>query len=80
MIKVEVVLFATLRKYNPGGESSEPFYLEMPEGSTIGDLLKALKIPIQESKQVFINSRRQEWDYLLQNGDRAAIFPPIAGG
>ena len=80
MIKVEVVLFATLQKYNSEGESSQSFYLEMSDDSTVKDLLKILKIPARESKQVFINSRRQEWNYNLQDGDRAAIFPPIAGG
>ncbi len=80
MIKVEVVLFATLQKYNSEGESSQSFYLEMSDDSTVEDLLKILKIPARESKQVFINSRRQEWNYNLQDGDRAAIFPPIAGG
>lgn len=80
MIKVEVVLFATLRIYNPNGESSDPFLMEVPEGSTVEYLLKELKIPPKESKQVFINSRRQEKDCVLQDGDRVAIFPPIAGG
>lgn len=80
MIKVEVVLFATLSKYNPAGESSEPFTLQLPEGSTVEDVLKRLQIPPQESKQVFVNSRRRDRDYVLKGGERVAIFPPIAGG
>lgn len=80
MITLEVVLFATLRKYNPHGKSSDPFKMEMPEGSTVEDLLRELKIPPRESKQVFVNSLRQEKEYKLQDGERVAIFPPIAGG
>jgi molybdopterin converting factor small subunit len=80
MITIEVALFATLRIYNPNGESSEPFKMQVPEGSTVTNLLAILKIPPGESKQVFINSCRQELDYILQEGERAAIFPPIAGG
>ncbi len=80
MITLEVVLFATLRKYNPNGESSDPFPMQVPEGSTIEYILKELKIPPRESKQVFVNSIRQDKDYVLKNGERVAIFPPIAGG
>lgn len=80
MITVEVALFATLRKYRPGIEGSEPFSLQMPKGSSVLDLLNFLQIPSEESKHVFINSRPQEWNYILQNGERVAIFPAIAGG
>ncbi|MDO9534860.1 MAG: MoaD/ThiS family protein [Bacillota bacterium] len=80
MITIEAALFATLRTYNPNGESSEPFRVQLPEGSTIENLLKKLNIPPGESKQAFVNNRRQEWDYILQEGERVAIFPPIAGG
>ncbi len=80
MIKIEVVLFATLRKYHPGGKSSEPFTMQIQEGTTIEGLLKILKIPPRESKQVFVNSVRQEKDYVPKDGERVAVFPPIAGG
>lgn len=80
LITVEVVLFATLRKYNPHGVSADPFQMELPKGTKVEDLLKELKIPPSESKQVFINSKRQEFDYELKDGERVAIFPPIAGG
>jgi len=80
VIKVEVALFATLSKYNPAGESTEPFTLQFPEGSTVEDVLKRLQIPPQESKQVFVDSHRRDRDYVLKEGERVAIFPPIAGG
>lgn len=80
MITVEVALFATLRKYHPGGDSSEPFLLEIPEGSSVLDLLNQLQIPPEESWHVFIDSHSQERGYILQNGERVALFPAIAGG
>ncbi len=80
MITIEVVLFATLRKYHPDGVSSEPFAMEISPGTTVDDILKKLQIPPRESKQVFVNSIRQEKDYKPREGDRVAIFPPIAGG
>jgi sulfur-carrier protein len=80
MINLEVVLFATLRRYNPYGESSDPFLLQLPVGSTVEQILNELKIPPHESKQVYVNSLRREKDYILQDGQRVAVFPPIAGG
>ncbi len=80
MITLEVVLFATLRCYNPHGESSEPFPMQLPAGSTVEQILIELKIPPHESKQVYVNSVRREKDYILQDGQRVAVFPPIAGG
>ncbi len=80
MITLEVVLFATLRRYNPYGESSEPFSLQLPVGSNVEQIISELKIPPHESKQVYVNSVRREKDYILQDGQRVAVFPPIAGG
>ncbi len=80
MIKLEVALFATLRRYNPYGESSDPFTIQLPVGSTVEQVLNELKIPVKESKQVFVDNVRREKDYVLQDGQRVAVFPPIAGG
>lgn len=80
MPDVEVVLYATLGKYHPEGKATEPFCFQIPEGTTVAGLLAALGIPPGESKQVFVNNRRREPGYVLQEGERVAIFPPIAGG
>lgn len=80
LINVEVALYATLRRYNPHGESSDPFPMQLAAGSSIAHLLEILKIPPQESKQVFVDNVRREKNYVLQEGQRVAVFPPIAGG
>lgn len=80
MKEIQITLYATLRKYHPEKESSLPFHLQIEDQDTIKDLLKRLRIPPKESKQVFVNNRRKEEEYLLSEGDRVAIFPPIAGG
>jgi len=80
LIALEVVLYASLRRYNPHGESSGPFTLHLPVGSDLASLLRELKIPPHESKQIFVDSVRREQDYILQDGERVAVFPPIAGG
>lgn len=80
MKTIHINLYATLRKYHPQGEGSQPFSLELEDPEDIQSLLHRLQIPEDESKQVFVNNRRQENNYQLKEGDRVAIFPPIAGG
>jgi molybdopterin converting factor small subunit len=80
LISIEVALFATLRKYRPGGGASSAFWLDVPDGTTIDQLLELLGIPATEAKQTFVNRHHQEGEYVLQDRERAAIFPPIAGG
>lgn len=80
MIRVEVRLYATLRKYAPQNRLGEPLSLELPAGTTLGDLLSRLGIPSEELKTAFVNNLRQEEAYILRDGDRVALFPPVAGG
>ncbi len=79
-MRVEVRLYATLRKYASTVRPGEPLSLEMPTGTTLGGLLAQLGIPAEELKTAFVNNLRREEDYLLQEGDRVALFPPVAGG
>ncbi len=80
MIRIEVSLFATLRKYNPAGPGKKSIKLEVEEGTDLENLFKELKLPRDEIKTTFVNNRRQSGDYVLQDGDKVGIFPAIAGG
>ena len=79
MIKVEVRLYATLRKYHKAG-TDEAVILQMPEGASLTALLARLGVPKEEARIISVNYRQQANDYLLQDGDRVAIFPPVGGG
>ena len=72
---VEVKLFATFRE----GRFSEK-KMDLSGGSSIGDLLKCLKIPEKEAKVLIVNGQAVSFEYKLNNNDVVAIFPPIAGG
>ena len=79
-IKVEVNLFANLRKYAPPESIEGSTTMDLDEGITIDELCRQLEIPPSELKQFFVNHVRRGEDYRLQEGDRVSIFPPVAGG
>ena len=80
MISVQVRLYATLRRYRPEVKLGESLPMELPEGSTVGQLIARLGIPARVVKSIFVNRRPQDPEHVLQNGDEVAIFPPVAGG
>jgi sulfur-carrier protein len=80
MVRVEVRLYATLRKYTNDLGPGESQVLVFDDNSLLRDLFDKLKIPIKEIKTTFVNGTRQDENYVLRDGDRIGIFPPIGGG
>lgn len=80
MIKIEVTLFATLRRYHPEKQGKKSFTFTVSAGTTVAQLLDHLGIPAEEVKMTFVNNLRKTKEYVLQDGDNVGIFPPIAGG
>jgi sulfur-carrier protein len=79
-MKIDIALFAYLADYQPdgkGGRHARAF--ELAEGTTIADVIASLHLPDQP-RVVFVNNRHAAEDSELHEGDRLAIFPPIAGG
>jgi sulfur carrier protein ThiS len=88
-VKVQLKLFATLTKrlspmfieqYPQGLRAGSPVNIELPDNSSIADLLKRLGIDKETSLIIFVNGRDRNRDYLLVTGDQVGIFPPIGGG
>jgi molybdopterin converting factor small subunit len=80
MIEVECRLYAGLRKYAPSQGLGEAMELELPDGSTLAELYELLKVPPDEVKRAFVSGLSKGPGHALSNGDRVALFPPIAGG
>lgn len=79
-MQVSVALFAHLSKFQPDGQAGRaPRVFDMSEGATVGDAIEMLGLP-DEPRVLFVNSRHAEDDTVLVEGDRLAIFPPVAGG
>ncbi len=79
-MRVRARLYATLRRFQPQLGHGEAIAFELPEGATLRDLLAALHVPSEETKQCFVNAVGQDLDYRLRDGDEVGIFPPLAGG
>jgi len=74
-MKVEIRLFASLRKYGLPQEE-----MELAEGTTVGNLLEKIGIPPSEVAITLVNGRHAQEELPLNDGETLALFPPIAGG
>ena len=77
---INVKLFASLQRYRPAMMAGQPFEVELPERSSIGDLIAHLEIRPNEVKVTFVNGRARAALYRLKDGDEVGIFPPVGGG
>lgn len=79
-MKVQVVLFASLSTFQPdgqGGRHARTF--DLAEGTSVGDVITSLGLP-DEPRVVFVNNKHADESRVLVDGDRLAVFPPVAGG
>jgi molybdopterin synthase sulfur carrier subunit len=77
-MKVEVQLYATLRKYGPLQEG--PLVVDLTEGDQVARVLEILGMPPDEDKVILVNGRPAKWSSVLTEGDRVVLFPAVAGG
>ena len=79
-MQVHVKLFATLARFFGDMAPGTPSKVEVPDGTTIADLVNRLNLPHEEVKVAFVNGRARLMDWPLGPGDEVGIFPPIGGG
>lgn len=82
-IVVDVWLYGTLACYGDeaGQMSFANLKIQLPEGSTMGDLLARLRIDTEERGITFINGRlsampglQPDLEHILRDGDRVGFF------
>ena len=79
-MNVDIALFAYLADYQPDGLGGRaPREFAFADETTIADVIASLGLP-DEPRIVFVNSKHAEEPSALHDGDRLAIFPPVAGG
>lgn len=77
---VDIALFAYLADHQPDGLGGRlPRTFALDEGTSVTDVIASLGLP-DEPRIVFVNGKHAEESYVLTDGDRLAIFPPVAGG
>ena len=79
-MKIEVTVFATLRRYLPGLRLGEMKTLEVTPGCTMAQLRDQLGLPADEVKVVMRNHIQANLDEEVREGDRIVFFPAVAGG
>jgi sulfur carrier protein ThiS len=75
---VNVKSLADMKKYT--AHLAEGGNMEIPEGTTVGEVLKKLKVPTKPRKLAIVNGRHRSFDHILQQGDHLVFFPPLEGG
>ena len=79
-MRIEVRLFATLARFLPKGAETGSTYLDVAEGSSVGDVAEALAIPTDLSRIILVNDQDADENRGLVEGDVVTLFPPLAGG
>ncbi len=81
-MKIDIKLFATLRKLLPSDSDGTKATLEVEDSLTVAELIEQLQIPKEMAQLVLVNGINIEGEYsrTLQEGDTLSVFPPVAGG
>jgi len=79
-VNVEVRLFATLGAYLPAGANGDSVALDLAEGATLAEVMRALHIPAEAPCIAVVNGHDAEPHSILAEGDVVSMFPPLAGG
>ena len=78
-ISVKLTLFADLKRFLPKGQDGT-LRLNVSEGATVVDLMKAAAIPADEDVTVGINGDQGTRDSKLKDGDDVVLFSQMEGG
>ena len=79
-MEIEVHLFANLADYGPPGARGGAARVELPEGATVRDLLRRLRIPDEGPRLFLVNGRDVDSGATLRSGDVVDVLPPLVGG
>ena len=79
-MKVSVSLCASLAAHLRSGCSGKLRTLDLREGTLRHQLLDAPNIAQNERKIMLLNGIHARFEDILEEGDRFAVFPPIARG
>jgi sulfur carrier protein ThiS len=83
-VKITLKLYASLGQYLPAGAVKNEAGLDVADGTTAADVLRAYNVPEGMCHLVLINGSfvppGARDTAALQDGDALAVWPPVAGG
>ena len=79
-MKIRVILFGTLRKSFPGHDPVHGMEVEIPEGSTVGDLIAHIDLPAKKFGMVSMDGHLVKTGNIVQENAVVRVFQPIFGG
>lgn len=79
-MRVQVQLFATLAPFLPPGGRDGAASLDVPDVSTVRDVVRHLGIPGDLERVILVNGNDATPEHCLRPGDVVSVFPPLAGG
>jgi molybdopterin converting factor small subunit len=79
-VRIEVQLFATLAAFLPPDSREGAATLEVPDRSTVRDVIEHLRLPADLERVTLVNGGDAEPERPLRAGDVVTMFPPLAGG
>jgi sulfur carrier protein ThiS len=79
-MKVRVSLYGILGRDFPGYRHTMGLEVNIADGSTVGDLLRHLKISQSRGSAVSVNGRILDTEAKMTDGSHAKIFQTVHGG
>lgn len=79
-MRIQVRLYAILRRYVPDLPQRGSLVLDVPDGTSVRQTIRQLAIPDGSPVVAMVNSTVSELDQVLTEGDTLSLFPPVAGG
>ena len=79
-IEVRVKLYSTLERHVKNYNPLTGKIIQLPEGATVGDLIRSLGLPPRGARLVSIRNGVRKWDFKLKDGDLVSIFALLSGG
>lgn len=77
---LQIMLFATLRRFIPGYDPYQGLLLDISPGTALSQVIRQLNLPTEDITLILVNGVQQQPDYQLQGDERVAFFPPVGGG
>jgi sulfur carrier protein ThiS len=79
-MKVEIQLFGLLGKKLPEFASPKRIEIELPDESSVGDLLKYLKVPEDWRVAVAMDGHLLKYEDLIRDGAKIRLLQMVHGG